>query len=225
MALSGMGLRRSQAPEPPRWAIPTTVDERSHGGSKHERKGHMRNRLWGIVLGGVMGALLWAGAVGAQPPTAGGPGDEEPCAVFPGDGVDGAALSYTENGDGTVTDNNTLLMWEVKDTSGGIHDVDNIYKWDEAFSVFLVALNTTPCFAGYCDWRLPNVKELRSIVDHSRTLPAISPSFGPTVPHWYLASPIFANPAFVWNVDFSIGVSVNVARVSAVHVRAVRGGR
>jgi hypothetical protein len=31
--------------------------------------------------------------------------------------VDGPALSYTDNGDGTVTDNNTLLMWEAKDTS------------------------------------------------------------------------------------------------------------
>jgi hypothetical protein len=48
-----------------------------------------------------------------------------PGAVFPGDGVDGPALSYTDNMNGTFTDNNTLLMWEVKDTSGGIHDVSN----------------------------------------------------------------------------------------------------
>jgi hypothetical protein len=93
MALSSMDLRRSQAPEPPRWGIPAAVDEQGHGGSKHERKMHMRNRLWSIVVGGVMGALLWAGPVGAKP---------ESSAVFPGDGVDGPALRYTPNGDGTA---------------------------------------------------------------------------------------------------------------------------
>ena len=47
--------------------MPATVDEHSHGGSKQERKRHMRNGLWSIVVGGVVGALLWAAPVGAQP--------------------------------------------------------------------------------------------------------------------------------------------------------------
>jgi hypothetical protein len=45
----------------------------------------------------------------------------EPCAIFPGDGwpddpvvPGGAALSYTDNGDGTFTDDNTGRMWEIK---------------------------------------------------------------------------------------------------------------
>ena len=42
-----------------------------------------------------------------------------------GDVQAGLALSYTDNGDGTITDNNTGLMWEKKDDSGGIHDMDN----------------------------------------------------------------------------------------------------
>ena len=41
----------------------------------------------------------------------------------------GATLSYTDNSDGTITDNNTGLMWEKKDDSGGIHDQDNTYTW------------------------------------------------------------------------------------------------
>ncbi len=54
--------------------------------------------------------------------------------VFPGDGVEndpfdlpghGPALSYTDNEDGTFTDNNTKFMWEIKDQSGGVHDVGN----------------------------------------------------------------------------------------------------
>src|SRR5262245_21039547 len=47
-----------------------------------------------------------------------------------GDVQAGDALSYTDNGDGTITDNNTGLMWEKKDDSGGgIHDMDNTYTW------------------------------------------------------------------------------------------------
>ena len=43
----------------------------------------------------------------------------------------GASRSYTDNGDGTITDNRTGLMWEKKDRSGGIHDWNNTYLWGE----------------------------------------------------------------------------------------------
>ena len=67
-----------------------------------------------------------------------------------GDVQAGADLSYTDNGDGTITDNNTGLMWEKKDDSGGIHDMDNAYTWSTGppwemdgtiTTVFLAALN------------------------------------------------------------------------------------
>jgi hypothetical protein len=48
----------------------------------------------------------------------------------------GTALSYTDNGDGTITDNDTKLMWEKKDqTSMGPHNVNNIYPWSGSCSV------------------------------------------------------------------------------------------
>src|SRR6266478_6186924 len=93
---------------------------------------HMRIAWWSIVVGGIIGALLWAGPAGAQ----GLPGclrqlgmcttslgtckkdlavcEAEPTVIFPGDGVDGPTLRYTDNGNGTFTDHNTLLMWEKK---------------------------------------------------------------------------------------------------------------
>jgi hypothetical protein len=89
----------------------------------------------------------------------------------------GQARSYTDNGDGTITDNQTGLTWEKKSHDGSIHDVNGAYAWQDAFSVFLAALNTPPCFAGHCDWRLPNVNELRSLVDHGRLGPAVAPPF------------------------------------------------
>lgn len=70
---------------------------------------------------------------------------------------------FCDNGDGTITDSSTGLMWEKKDMSGGIHDLGNQYSWSSsgsaadgtAFTMFLASLNTPPCFAGHCDWRLP----------------------------------------------------------------------
>src|SRR3972149_5638453 len=81
--------------------------------------------------------------------------------VFPGDGFPnpdafgvsghGPALSYTDNGDGTFTYDNTGYMWEIKDNNGGVHDVDNAYRWDATsanpagglFTVFLDTWNNT----------------------------------------------------------------------------------
>src|SRR5262245_12484709 len=72
-------------------------------------------------------ALAGLGGVGCPLPASGqisfyGPDSD-------GDVQAGATLSYTDNGDGTITDNNTGVMGEKKDDSGGIHDVDNAYTW------------------------------------------------------------------------------------------------
>ncbi|MGH8554808.1 MAG: DUF1566 domain-containing protein [Gammaproteobacteria bacterium] len=79
----------------------------------------------------------------------------------------GADLSYTDNMDGTITDNNTGLMWAKKsgETVSNIHSVANLYSWQNAFAEHVSGLNTDN-FAGYNDWRLPNVKELQSIVNY-----------------------------------------------------------
>jgi Protein of unknown function (DUF1566) len=89
----------------------------------------------------------------------------------------GATLSYTDNRDGTITDNNTKLMWEKKSDDGSIHDKDTVYTWVEAFTIHIAGLNAGGGFAGHTDWRLPNVKELQSIVDYGTSDPAVSPEF------------------------------------------------
>lgn len=103
------------------------------------------------------------------------------------------ACRYGDNGDGTVTDYDTGLHWEKKDSlDGGAnlanpHDADNMYSWNTslggttpngtAFTDFLDKLNNcvddgifpptgvTGGFAGHCDWRLPSIVELEAIVD------------------------------------------------------------
>jgi hypothetical protein len=91
----------------------------------------------------------------------------EPCAVEPCAVVDnGKGGTYTDNCNGTVTDSTTGLVWEQKTADvdhGGIGTWSGGSPWDfngTAVSVFLAALNTAPCFAGSCNWRLPTIEEL-----------------------------------------------------------------
>jgi uncharacterized protein DUF1566/dockerin type I repeat protein len=150
----------------------------------------------------------------------------------------GAPLSYTDNGDGTITDNNTGLVWEKQSRDGSVHDVGNAYTWDEAFSAHVAGLNTAN-FAGHQDWRLPNVKELQTIVDYGNANPAVSTAFNsgctasctPTTCsctaaafYWSSTSNV-AGPSFAWGVHFFAGASEAGGNVksSTALVRAVRG--
>jgi len=164
-----------------------------------------------------------------------------------GTGLDGESQyglerAYVDNGDGTITDARTGLMWEKLSRDGGIHDKENVYGWPQAFSVKIAGLNALQ-FAGYSDWRLPNVNELYSLVESDPYSPAVSsPAF-----HWncivgctvlscsctYTQSASYwtstSDPAFggraAWTVFFHDG---SVSRRSNLdgprHVRAVRGG-
>jgi len=68
--------------------------------------------------------------------------------------------SYTDNGDGTITDNATGLMWSSDDSGQGMN-------WEEALA--WVQQKNAENYLGYSDWRLPDAKELQSIVDYSRS--------------------------------------------------------
>lgn len=90
--------------------------------------------------------------------------------------------NYIDNQDGTITDFATGLMW-MKQDSGSLNACtsgDGTLNWEEALSW---AENLD--YAGHSDWRLPNAKELQSIVDYTRSpattrSPAIDPVFSVT---------------------------------------------
>ncbi len=71
---------------------------------------------------------------------------------------------FVDNGDDTITDQATGLMWQKGDNGSGV-------IWQEALS-YCENLSQ----AGHDDWRLPNAKELQSIVDYSRAPDASNPA-------------------------------------------------
>jgi Protein of unknown function (DUF1566) len=205
--------------------------------------------LWSISVAGIVGVLLWTGPAGAQPFPGGLPacraslqrcqGDLESCqtelatcATFPGDGVDGPALSYTDNGE-TFTDNNTLLEWEKKVPGGGgsdtcltdLHGVDSFCTWTQATGVWIAAINMSN-LGGHSDWRVANVKELQSIVDYSKgnlasSVPGVTAADG----YWSSTARPVGGPSTAWSVSFGFGGVFVAGKGSAARVRAVRGGR
>ncbi len=64
---------------------------------------------------------------------------------------------FVDNGDGTVTDLSTGLMWQQGDSGAGLN-------WEQA-----LAYAENLDLAGYGDWRPPNAKELQSIIDYTRS--------------------------------------------------------
>jgi len=77
---------------------------------------------------------------------------------------------FSNNKDGTVSDLNSKLMWSQADSGEGL-DWAGALKYCEDLKL-----------AGYDDWRLPNIKELQSIVDYGHSFdatntPAIDPVF------------------------------------------------
>jgi hypothetical protein len=172
-----------------------------------------------------------------------GTGQPIPCAGTGQDGAfqNGADRVYVDNGDGTITDTATGLMWEKLSDDTGIHDKDNTYTWTNAFDQKIRTLNVE-AFAGYTDWRLPNVTELQSIVDYGRVGPAVSPAFengcaqwctvltcsctlGGNTYYFWSSTAWQVHPSNVWGIFFYSGViDRNRAPVESLHVRAVRGG-
>lgn len=97
----------------------------------------------------------------------------------------GDEMSFVDNGDGTITDRSTGLIWEKKCAGcGGMHDVDEslpLQAQNGGLDVghWLAEMNAKDGrgFAGYSDWRLPTAIELLNIIDYERFNPAVAPAF------------------------------------------------
>ncbi len=121
---------------------------------------------------------------------------------------------FQDNGDDTITDFHTGLMWQR--CSMGLADAGCTsaarFTWGGALSRAKY-LNDIGGFAGFSDWRLPNIKELRSLVEIACSNPAINESLFNLVPEWHFSSsPSVSSPHLVWGVNFNNGISTFGAR-------------
>lgn len=143
---------------------------------------------------------------------------------------------FTDNYDGTVADNLTGLVWlrdancmrtnyptvdidtgnePLLDTAG-----DGAVTWQHALD-FVAGINTggySKCGAGHTDWRLPNVKELRSLIDYSKTgkstppLPSEHPfEYVESAPYWSSTTDATASIG-AWSIDMTYGEMLGSSR-------------
>lgn len=118
---------------------------------------------------------------------------------------------FTDGGDGTVRDNMTGLVWQ--------QDFSPTVLTATASATYCTGLTT----AGG-GWRLPEVMELQTIVDETRSNPAVDPSFFPGTPpaSFWSATPWNGPFAGVWWVGFNQGGAGFVDPTTYGRARCVR---
>ena len=136
------------------------------------------------------------------------------------------ASRFLKHGNGTVTDTVSGLMWAQcaeglsgsACTDGGAAN----FTWEEA----LIRARDSG-LAGYTDWRLPNLKELFSMVEERCVDPAINLAVFPNTPasYFWSASPSADSSNFTWIVGFMNGGADYRSRYNYSQVRLVRSGQ
>jgi hypothetical protein len=122
--------------------------------------------------------------------------------------------NFTDNGDGTVTDLDTGLIWQQAEVSPAMN-------WEAALRY---AENLS--FAGYNDWRLPNVKELQSLNDETIANPSLDKIYfpGATAAKYWTSTTLAKQSPRAWYLDFQYGIATYEDKTSSLLVRCVRGG-
>ena len=138
--------------------------------------------------------------------------------------------AFTINANGTATDLRTGLTWDQcvlgQDHESLCKGQGGPYNWEQGLAA-AVTLNAEN-YLGHSDWRLPNMKELRSIVERSCVSPGIDRNVflnAPGAPSTLTSSTYPAFPQVAWTVGFDSGGYVASFGKNLMHrVRLVRGG-
>lgn len=134
----------------------------------------------------------------------------------------GNAYDYSDNGNGTVTDRVTGLVW-AKDGNGEGCNYGGGLTWSAAID-WAEGLD----FAGRTDWRLPNVKELSSLANYGRVNPAIDPAYFPNTKgsKYWSSTTVATVPSYAACVNFDYGDGAGYPKeINTYYVRAVCGGK
>ena len=118
--------------------------------------------------------------------------------------------SYYDNGNATVTDLNTGLMWQKSDNG-------TTRNWQDAID-YCIGIDD----GGYDDWRLPEQSELQSIADYGRVNPAINPVFSCQSSYYWSATTYASHTTNAWAVYFYDGNNAAYYKIPNNYVRCVR---
>lgn len=116
-------------------------------------------------------------------------------------------------GSNTVVDQGTGLEWQKNDDA-------TPRNWQSA-----LAYCENLSLDSKTDWRLPNIRELKSIVDVNRYYPAIAPAFTSRLAYYWSATTVTNYPAIsAWTVSFANGDDNWYVKAKSFYVRCVRAG-
>lgn len=119
---------------------------------------------------------------------------------------------FTDNGNGTVTDNLTNLIWQKAPFADSI-------TWEQALG-YADTLN----LAGATDWRLPNIKEMQSINDESIINPSVSTTYFPSigVKKYWSSTTLPNQTAKAWYLDTHFGITTYANKTAKNNVLCVK---
>ena len=105
------------------------------------------------------GLNLADGRIKGYPTASAGPSVKKNYAYFVRGNTAYGINNFISNGDGTITDVATDLMWSETDSATGM-------TWQDALA--WVQTKNSENYLGHSDWRLPNAKEMQSLLDYTR---------------------------------------------------------
>jgi len=118
----------------------------------------------------------------------------------------------TANGNGTVSDGNTGLTWQQAEVTSTLTWEDALYYCENL------------SLGNHTDWRVPNIKELRSISDVAHLNPAIDTTYFPTAQaaRYWSSTTQFGHAEAAWFADFIDGRTSYELKASSLLARCVR---
>ena len=165
------------------------------------------SRVWGINKGGGIGAY----SIGSNEGDESGRIVNTRCVreIAPPKTVKD---HFTDNKDGTVKDNSNGLVWQQKD--GGAMTWEDGLRYCEGLKL-----------GGKEDWRMPNVKEARSMCDYTLYSPSVDLKYFPDLKTtWHWTSSTTQRGKVPWFMNYVSSSATYIDRETEIEVRCVRGG-
>lgn len=139
------------------------------------------------------------------------------------------ANRFSINADETVADQQSGIMWKQcseGQSEGGCAGDATAFTWKAALD-YVQRFNQRGGYAGYRDWRLPNIKELHSIVEGQCFDPAINISIFSATPgtNYWTSSPVVTRSDSAYLISFRDGSVGLYAKNGVANIRLVRSGQ